>query len=658
MKNASGMSGIVLSVEQTIFTMGREDRRPPPKVFRILVPGSKLGADAPSAPRDLRERIALMKRQRGKRAMLDLAFLFGIVFLPCITEAGELPKFTGYTRPGIPTAPPGPIKVAGDKDADNPIGVTVYFKVFERSDADEDDLWGTGYKDLDSAFVPGVTAHGRNPDKLDTSARYLYLYQVINDSYRPAQVKSVAVRLLVPPHLITSWGHFAEKPEKGAARGVGFAMLFENPDPKDPKAQSRVLPVSSDHPGVTDNIYRNPAPYFYPPKPYTLSSIQLGNKPAPLTDGEDTGREPERVVLQSMFNFEGAPNWLVKDRVRIPLSPFTRLALPSANLENPFYNPASPFMPAGMDGLGMAPLMPGMMAANTMSSADPLARAPAVVVYWNNDPLRPGVAGMQPGQRSTIFGFTSNFPPVCEDVRVRGNATPPGRGPAAPAPGAGAANPPVDGEVPTPMALEQSIPPLGHALGSFGGPIGQIGAGGGLLRGGGGFGGGFGFGFPFGGGAGTGGGGTGGGTGGGGTGAGAGSGNGNGNGTNNANNSGIGNGQGTATSAATAAFTSSLLALLANRLALSNQLLSNAALNNRVVNNITSGNQAQAVNVNVIVAQSQAQFQIQAQAQAQSQTQVPSQVVPEPAAIISGLLGVPFVLLLIWRRKTIVPASP
>lgn len=621
--------------------------------------------------------------------MLGLAFLFGIAFLPCRAWSGELPKFTGYTRPGIPTSPPGPIKVVGDKETDTPIGATVYFKVFERGDGDDGDPWGTGFKDFDSAFVPGATTRGRNPEKLDTTARYLYLYQVINDSYRPAQVKSVAVRLLVPPHLITSWGHFAEKPEKGKGRGVGFAMHFENPDPKNANAPGRVLPVSTEHPGVADNIYRNPAPYFFPPKPYSLSSIQLGNKPAPLTDGEDTGREPERVVLQSSFDFEGAPNWLVKDRTRIPMSPFTRLALPAANLENPYYNPASPLMPAGMGAPGMAPMMPGMMAASTANSVDPLSHAPAVVAYWNDDPLRPGVAGMQSGQRSTIFGFTSNFPPVYEDVRLRGASTPLRKGPALSAANGGeesaakvfhltsvvdarGANPAVDGEVPTPVALEQCVPPLGHALGSLGGPIGQIG-GGSLLRGGGGFGGGgFGFGFPFGGG-GFGGGGMGGGMGGGGSGGGSGggtgSGAGNGNGTGNANTSGTGNGtgigQGAGISAAGAALASSMLSLLANRIALNNQLLNALALNNRILNSLSTGNVAQAVNVNVNVSQAQSmsqlqsQSQAQAQAQAQGQLQVQSQghghghghVVPEPAAVVSALLGVPFVLLLIWRRK-------
>lgn len=160
-----------------------------------------------------------MNNTRTERSRVVWALMLGLGLLlaPSVVRGDELKKFTGYTRPGIPTAPPGPIQPAGDKAAEGAIGATVYFKVYERSSNDEGDPWGTGFMDLDRWFVPGQALRGRNAETLDTSARYLYLYQVVNDSYRPAQVKSVAVRLLIPPHLITSWGHFTEKGDKGAA---------------------------------------------------------------------------------------------------------------------------------------------------------------------------------------------------------------------------------------------------------------------------------------------------------------------------------------------------------------------------------------------------------------------------------------------------------
>jgi len=170
--------------------------------------------------------MAPMNNTRTERSRVGWALTLGLglIVVPSVARAEELKKFSGYTRPGIPTAPPGPIKVAGDKALEGAIGATVYFKVFERSNDDEGDPWGTGFMDLDRWFVPGQASRGRNAESLDTSARYLYLYQVVNDSYRPAQVKSVAIRLLIPPHLITSWGHFAQRGDKGAGRGVGFTI--------------------------------------------------------------------------------------------------------------------------------------------------------------------------------------------------------------------------------------------------------------------------------------------------------------------------------------------------------------------------------------------------------------------------------------------------
>ncbi|HWG41379.1 MAG TPA: hypothetical protein VN688_01240, partial [Gemmataceae bacterium] len=362
------------------------------------------------------------------RVRWALALGLGLAFLPSAVWAEELTKFTGYTRPGNPTGPAGPLPGAVRLVDEGTIGATVYFKVFELGGDESTDPWGTGFKNLETSFVPGQASRGRAIDKLDTTARYLYVYQVINDSYRDAQVKSVAIRLLIPPHLITSWGHFAEKGGVAPARGAGFAMEFDDPDPKKPNLKSMVLPVSTEHPGIADALYRDPAPYFNAPRPYSLSNILLRNKPVPLSvDGEDTGREPERVMLQSMANFEGAPNWLVKDRVQAP-GPLS-VPLPASNLANPYSNPFSPLIPP----------------AEGTNVADTLRRAPAVVAYWTDDPLRPGLAGFQPGQRSTLFGFTSNFPPVYEDVRVRGNTVLPFRGPLAFVADARSANLRVDG---------------------------------------------------------------------------------------------------------------------------------------------------------------------------------------------------------------------
>src|SRR5262249_16052255 len=147
----------------------------------------------------------------------------------------------------------------------------------------------------------------RGSDKLDTTARYLYLYQVINDSGRPAQFKQTAIRLLVPPHLITSWGHFAQKQGAGVGRGVGFSMDFDVRDPKNPQGRNMIIPVSTEHPGVSDHTYSDPAPYIRAPRgTYGVSPILIDNPVRPVADdpaAEDRGREPERVVLETVYNF-------------------------------------------------------------------------------------------------------------------------------------------------------------------------------------------------------------------------------------------------------------------------------------------------------------------------------------------------------------------
>src|SRR5205085_647785 len=58
------------------------------------------------------------------------------------------------------------------------------------------------------AFVPGRDSDGRSSPGFDRNARYLYLYQTINDMPQAADaVRSTSV-LLFDPALLTSWGHF------------------------------------------------------------------------------------------------------------------------------------------------------------------------------------------------------------------------------------------------------------------------------------------------------------------------------------------------------------------------------------------------------------------------------------------------------------------
>jgi hypothetical protein len=105
------------------------------------------------------------------------------------------------------------------------IGGSVYFVVLERTGTDQTDPWGIGLDGFVDSFKEGRSTHGTYSPKLDTRARFLYLYQLVNDrgldpplgdakfafesNFANIQpVAGVKVDLRVDPRHITSWGYF------------------------------------------------------------------------------------------------------------------------------------------------------------------------------------------------------------------------------------------------------------------------------------------------------------------------------------------------------------------------------------------------------------------------------------------------------------------
>jgi len=404
-----------------------------------------------------------------------------LVFAVQSSEAGPLPDFTGYTRVGFPPSE-GRVdaRFAPAAREMKAIGVTVYYMVLDQRDAKTrarsvaGDIYGTGVADFDRSFVAG-----RDSDrtKLDTDARYLYLYQVINDSGREAAVRSASVRIIIELEKITSWGHFAEKRigDKGAAiRGIGFSASF-------PGAGAGIAPfirpLSTDFAPLTDRRYLSPAPAVKAKEPWGFAPIAIGARPAAA--GEDAGKEPAAVLL-------------------IPRADFTDVDGPIA------------LRRTGRDDDDL------LLADDIRSTTRARTMWPAVRAVWSEDDL------LKPRERSTLFGFTSNYPPTMDAIKVLGRALGIGVG-AGPggegakggvafavavkdgvAPAAGAAGragtPAVVGTLPTPIATEGIsnaaaetggvAGPVG-GLGGLGGGIGSLGglpgggAGGGLSGGGG-----------------------------------------------------------------------------------------------------------------------------------------------------------------------------
>jgi hypothetical protein len=618
---------------------------------------------------------------------IGTALLTGIVLSVSVpAEAGPIKGFMGNTRPGVNATPHEKTKdiekVAFDK-LDDPkqegFGVTIYFMVVDRVDGTVDDPWGLASPDLLKSWIAGREGDGvRGSATLDTKARYLYLYQIINDVGEPGQIKTVFIRMFVDPEYITSWGWLGEKKEKDKnTKAVGFSMEF--PPEKD---RDLVRPVSSSSPGVSDHEYQQLAPAFAAPKPYGMSPISMGNirKVAANGESDDRGREPERLLLlNESSELFGAVVW-DKNRGLLPIAQregaprlFRPIVAPvvgrddqrglfrddqqrgqgrddltHTRLVDPYrpltqravgYDPYAPLRLLGMDtgvrdGPGAPPvrggveeiqgLLPGVVPVgfgadiiNGRTYEDPLVRLataadqnhrsfPALRVDWLDRPLRPG-------ERSTLFGFTSNLPPMYDKARVKANRLDTIQKVAVNAPDVRPASMGAAGVIPTP------VPPVSEAGGAASAPPAAI-AGGSLGS--------------FGGGGSTGGGGT---TGGGGPGGGG--------------FPGLGGG-------------------LGGGFASPGQGQTGSQGQTGTQNGTQGQNQTQPQqqNVTVNVAQQQAMAQAQAQLQAQQQQQQQKQtlinncnchpnhhVIPEPAALLTTTLCLPVLALFYRRRKPVVP---
>src|SRR5262252_1013753 len=140
-------------------------------------------------------------RRIARGALAALLGLGVVALIPTPTRADALPAFTGFTRPGSPNDTRGlegqVILVSTDVEArKRAVGGTIYFMVLEQKEGDTP--WGGGVKDLVERFRRGVDSGGASSPGLDTGARYLYLYQTVNDRGTELPVHHTAIELLPP----------------------------------------------------------------------------------------------------------------------------------------------------------------------------------------------------------------------------------------------------------------------------------------------------------------------------------------------------------------------------------------------------------------------------------------------------------------------------
>jgi len=361
--------------------------------------------------------------------------LTGVSALP----AAPVPEMSGYCRPGqdasLPPPKQGglPIAVEGDPGA----GITIYYAVYDRLNGTVVDPWATGYKDLDKAFVAGQATDQLAASKvLDVQARYLYLFQIVNDSTRKSQVKAATFRLLVEADQITSWGHFSLGRVGADQPGQGLGFVAPVAEMAGAKAELRA--VSSVFPAVTDASFRLNAPAFRSVLPLGLGLIPTDPlRPAAgavLTDG----REPEAVVLMQSQSFAQAialPRGELAGGVALVdwANPAVGVAVGGGVVGGGLFsqlNARPGLVPLGPPVIGPPVIGPPIVGGAVIgggvigggvvggaASSVVLARGrvegiyPAFQARWWDFPLRPG-------QRSVVFGYTSNLPPVFDGVLV------------------------------------------------------------------------------------------------------------------------------------------------------------------------------------------------------------------------------------------------
>ena len=306
----------------------------------------------------------------------------------------------GYTRPGNPSdkvAKNGDIvQAALDLDQSEPvIGATVYFAVY-RGTGTSDEGFGSDLPGMADMFVAGRSFENSVSPNFDRKAKYLYLYQIVNDrglnppkqgvvpavdgDINTANISDFALRLLVDPRYITSWGHFRNMgfEARVADRKVGKDGIIGAAD--DVHVQAIAF---SSNPAIVKEL---PYKRFQERSPaYGLgdllnnfgldkSNLNLQNSAAHANLVKNKGVKPVNwVANQEDATVNGGRE---PDYVQVVFNNFKEDEVPTLD---------------------------GRHIGDTIFRVD-FKKANAVNV----------------GQHSVVFGFTSDLPPTDEPIRVEG----------------------------------------------------------------------------------------------------------------------------------------------------------------------------------------------------------------------------------------------
>lgn len=344
------------------------------------------------------------------------------------------PEMSGYTRPGNPedtfTAEGdlirrlnfGPEALKKFKI----MGGTVYFAVFKNIYSAEGDTFATGMTNFDTRFEAGRSFKDGMSPRYDKKAKYLYLYQIVNDRNvdpRLSQVKggkgggiawpvdggkvdpkteapvtediaSFALKLAVDPVYITSWGHFRE---------AGFVSLQQDADNTgkpvrevvDKVERDKILPLAFSHLAPTVMKISNPV-YSRRARAHSLGALENGF-------GVDNS-SLNLSASKSFSDLKKVSTDLDKGNIKW-LSFVDGLVRGVAAAKEPEY---VQIMFAPPEERVAAPIVPPVGAEML---DDEITRV-IFRVDWRGANL------LKQGSRSVVFGFTSDQPPMSAPIRI------------------------------------------------------------------------------------------------------------------------------------------------------------------------------------------------------------------------------------------------
>jgi hypothetical protein len=323
-----------------------------------------------------------------------------------------------------------PSSMLVDKGSYRAFGATVYFAVYRKVGTPTvGDSWGTGRTDIDSNFVPGDSYRSTVSPALDTTAQFLYIYQVVNDrgyqdlklpqnqttmvrmaalgdpEGRPSVVREVAsfsLFLKTDPRLITSWGFFEDSGfnisvptlAPGEARPVGMAE----------GATTNIRMAASANLSILDTLFPKTEKVYKPWAP--AQSIDTGRV------GFDVGKDTLNIDKKTRIIF--ASNDQTNSLQTLALRKLAKVKQDGSNRPDYvqliyFDRPTSTETAAfGASAADRAPTL--NIDGITLGSTE-VAKA-IFKVEWLGKPI-------ESGQQSLIFGFTSNAEPVRAPIRLK-----------------------------------------------------------------------------------------------------------------------------------------------------------------------------------------------------------------------------------------------